>query len=515
MTDVIDLDEIDAPTRDDFRRVGRNKVPLVLNPVTGKHIRYRRTSSIGKVLDDDSGLNDWKLRTVLVGAAYRPELLAVISTLDPEADKRQIRDYTEDCLIAGKGQARQIQGTAVHAMFDHIDLGRAWEPSPTFAAVVDAYRKALDVYGLMPIDVEVHCVNDTYHLAGTLDRRYRTTKLLVAPDGKPIPIGSVLVGDTKTGRTLEYASGTYVTQAAGYVDSVRYDVKTDERTPFDPPNYPDWGLIVHAIPEAGTVEVYWCDINAGREGLRLAHAVYEWRRRDDLLTLAAPALRTIPQAVPEEPATVPALAATTPPEATKPPVRTREAGEAGWSVRKAWLRERVLAILPHEEAAKALQSAWPKGMPGLKQSGQTDEQLDELQRVLGPIEWDYKIPIEPHTVVLGEWAMHPRIDVVSRWIRSLANPETREGGSNALIQALCAFGNMTGDWDDEALDIMLRATLNTLAVEDIHDLTDTHVPGLLSVAFAMTAGTAILVYDENGSPSVKLNVQMKGLDDAR
>lgn len=499
----VDLDEINAPVRPDFRRVGRHAVPLILDPTTGKHVQYRRTSSAGKVLDDESGLNDWKMRTVLVGAAYRPELLAVVSTLDPEADKKTIRDYVEECVIAGKGQSRQIQGTAVHSMFDHVDLGHDWEPAPNFRPLVDAYRKVLDTYGLMPIDVEVQCVNDHYRLAGTLDRRYRTTKLLIAPDGAPVPIGSVLVGDTKTGRTLEYAIGTYACQMAGYVDSVRYDVTTDERSRFDPPSFRDWGLIIHAVPETATVEVYWCDISAGRDGLQLAFEVWQWRRRTDLLTLAAPGVRVLATAAPP---TVPATPALTPVEARTEAAPRPTAEAPRIAVRRQWMRERVRIALGVPEAARDLQAAWPIGVPGLKYGGHTTEQLDALESVLHAVEIRYLLPVTARVVALEEWARHNRFESVTRWIRDI--DQTNE----PLMQALCAFGNVSGDFDDEALDIMLRATLNTMQVEDIGDLDTSHVSALLQAAFAMQTGTAVIVYDEAGNPRLISNAQRKGLD---
>lgn len=232
MNDEVDLDEFDPPERPDFRRVGRYQTPFVLNP-DGKRVRYGRSSNSGKILDDESNLTDWKLRTVVAGAAQRPELMAQASVLDIDDDKKELRELAEQCLTAGKGQRRAIIGTAVHAMFDHVDRKDGWEPPPQFRALVEEYQATLELWGLVPVAIEVQCVNDEFHLAGTLDRLYRTTKTLVAPDGQVIPIGSILVGDTKTGKELEYASGSYVTQLAAYVDSVPYDVKTDERGTWD------------------------------------------------------------------------------------------------------------------------------------------------------------------------------------------------------------------------------------------------------------------------------------------
>jgi hypothetical protein len=233
MTDEIDLDEYDPPDRPDFRRVGRG-IPYVIRPDDEhKRIRYSRSSGAGKILDDESNLTDWKLRTVVFGASQRPELMAEACVLDPDNDKKALREIAEKCLVAGKGERRAVIGTAVHAMFDHLDRGDDWTPPPNFEDLCNAYVAALDDWGLMPEAIEIHCVNDEWKLAGTLDRLYRTTKTLVAPDGTIIPIGSVLVGDIKTGKELEYASGSYVTQLVAYVDSVPYDVTTDERLTWD------------------------------------------------------------------------------------------------------------------------------------------------------------------------------------------------------------------------------------------------------------------------------------------
>jgi len=224
MTNDIDLDDFEPPERPDFRRVARG-VPFVLPKDGGtKRIRYSRSSNAGKILDDESNLTDWKLRTVVAGAAQRPELMASASVLDVDTDKSALREIAEKCLVAGKGERRSVIGTAVHAMFDHLDRDTGWRPPPQFEDLCNAYVATLQDWGLIPEEIEVHCINDEFHLAGTLDRRYRTTKTLVAPDGTIIPIGSYIVGDIKTGKELEYAAGSYVTQLAAYVDSERYNV---------------------------------------------------------------------------------------------------------------------------------------------------------------------------------------------------------------------------------------------------------------------------------------------------
>src|SRR5215510_8012700 len=105
--DLLSDPDFDPPGKPDFRRVAKG-VPLVLNPETGKMVRRRRSSSAGKVLDDESNLTDWKLCTVLLGAAQLPEVMAMVSTMTIEADRKAIRDHVEECLQAGKGNARKV-----------------------------------------------------------------------------------------------------------------------------------------------------------------------------------------------------------------------------------------------------------------------------------------------------------------------------------------------------------------------------------------------------------------------
>lgn len=553
------LESMEPPDRNDFQRMGKG-IPRVIDAESGKRVSYRRSSSAGKILDDESNLWDWKARTRILGAAYRPELMALASTLDPDTDKKQLRDIAEQCLEAGRGARRAIQGVAVHSMFDHVDLGHDWEPAPQFKALVDAYVHALAFYGLVPEEVEVKCVHDGYRLAGTLDRRYRTVRQLVAPDGQIIPIGSYVLADTKTGQSLEYASGTYATQLAAYADSQRYDPATDERSEFDPPTYPDWALIVHAVPERESVEIYWCDLNAGRQGLALAQMVYEWRRRTDLITPAVAPLRAVPQA--ESPAEVP----TEPQAASEPPEAPVEARSSGWNAYdhpepspisdalyleiREWLRSRVLAVMQHSDVArKHLQRLWPEGVPGLKVEGHTLDQLDGIEQALNRVETDHSLPFgESDPRLRAAMQQHPSASWADRWAKPAAVPEPvtepeRDAISDALsthprrlllaswsaramggldhsiadrtalAHALYEFASVGKDddlWSDDDLTMMLDGTLNALGyggLDGLGRVIATDAPKIMSAAFAITSGNAMLLFDEQDRPVVRFNVQ--------
>lgn len=551
------LESMEPPDRNDFQRMGKG-IPRVIDLESGKRVSYRRSSSVGKILDDESNLWDWKLRTVVKGAADRPELMALASTIDPEdkEGKKALRDLSEQCLEAGRGNRRSVQGTAVHSMFDHIDLDHSWwSPAPGFATLCHSYVEALGFYGLqaLPHEVEVKCINDAYRLAGTLDRRYRTVRELTCPDGQVIPIGSMVLADTKTGESLEYASGTYATQLAAYQGSVRYDPQTDERIPFDPPTFPDWGLIVHAIPETETVELYWVNLEAGRAGLELAQRVYEWRKRSDLISGPAVApLRAVPQPesppdAPDEPLSL-AESLEAPDMPDEPGEPTQDISEALYVELREWLRTRVLAILEHSDVAKkALQRKWPEGVPGLKVEGHSLHQLDQIEQVLNRIETDYSLPfgasdprikesIKRHPTWSDRWAKpknddvatepereaiaqsisaHPRRLLLSKWsaIALTTGIDHSISDRTALAHALYEFGLIgpAEDWSDDDLTIMLSGTLNAMGYEGgVHDLGKVppeDAPKIMSAAFAITSGNAMLLFDEQDRPVVRFNVK--------
>lgn len=547
----IGLDELDGLQPDgvdDFRRAAKG-VPLI--KVDGKFVRYRRSSSAGKILDDETALTDWKIRTIVAGAAQRPDLMALASTYDFDVAKRELREIAEQCLVQGKGTQRRDTGTAVHAMLDHIDRGDVWEPAPQFVDACNAYVTVRDAYGLVPVDIECKCVNDEWRVAGTMDRRYRTTRNLIAPDGTIIPIGTVLAGDTKTGRTLEYSSGAYTTQLAAYVDSVRYHPATDERESFDPPTYQDWAIIVHLDWGKATCELHWVDLAAGRIGLELATRVYEWRRQTDLIQPARAPLRAVgivPSEVPapllpDSPITLSndvlegGFGADAP---TVPPAVGASAPELLADVR-TWLRERIAAIVAKGDAPTFhLQRIWPTGVPGLKTDGHTEAQLDAVADAVTSIEREYGLPFptrDPRNVASDSWARphvasatmgerddlvrsintHPRKALLHRWSQiGLARLDPNITDRASITHALYEFALVNDEWSDDDITEMLDGTLRAIGYEDgleaLGCLTPDDAPQVMAAAFAITAGTALLLIREDGKPVVRniVNNEPKG-----
>ena len=532
------LDEsLEPPERPDFRRVA-NGVPLVRDEETGKYVRYKRASSAGKILDDESQLVDWQKRTIVEGAAQRPDLMAQVSVLDHDLDKKEIRDIVEECLVSGKGTQRRNTGTAIHAMLDHVDLEHDWVPAPQFAAAVEAYVRQLELYGLVPVDVEVRCVNDLKRIAGTMDRRYRTTRNLIAPDGTIIPIGTVLAADTKTGQSLEYASGSYATQLAAYAGSVRYDVTTDERTPFDPPTFQDWAIIVHVVAEDDRCDLYWVDLAAGRHALELSESVREWRKRTDLIAPAPAPLYVVPPTIaPVEASTTPVAAGngTPAPDAAEPGADASTGARA--DQRRDWLRERIDVIrAAGNQATEMLLREWPAGVPGLKFRNQSDAQLDAISEALWNVEREYSLPFpasDPATPPAPDirdfssrWSRptgddtpsnpqsmfdlrkaidaHPRKALIYSWVRG----QTSAHDNYALVHALYEFAMLPSEWTDDNVTEMLDGTLRAIGYDDgikaLGNVVAEHAPLIMSSAFGITAGNALLLYGEDGKPVVRI-----------
>ena len=133
--------------------------------------------------------------------------------------------------------------------------------------------------------------------------------------------------------------------------------------------------------QVGTeVQMYWVDLNAGLQGLKLSQEVKGWRQRSDLL----------------HPGGWPSPGHQCPrPEAPRGPQAAPGCEQELQSLLEH-TRGRVKAILAHSEiAGKALAEEWPVGIPGLKRVGHTWEQLQDIIEVVEKVEADYSVPFYP------------------------------------------------------------------------------------------------------------------------
>jgi hypothetical protein len=352
------------------------------------------------------------------------------------------------------------------------------------------------------------------------------------------------------------------------------------REPFEPPSVRDWALIIHADSAGERVDVYWADINAGRIGLRLASEVKAWRRRDDLLTIGRrlriaipsggmvePVLSSEPDSpelfVPIDIGNPPSFASATkelePLEPVEPPAAPviegpaegpREpvepsTGPARIESRHDYLAGRVRALIEHSETAKmALARAWPEGVSGLRNDGQTWEELDLILDAVLKVEKDHSVPFYPEwddpdieesksahpsnvwarpkvtqstpndrENIQGAIMAHPRSGLMRRWIGYAINGGIDHNiDTAALAHALFEFGNMSEtEWPDDDLTVMLDGSLRALGysggVDELGRFNPDHAPLLMSAAFAIAAGNAYLLFGEDEKPIVRTNIR--------
>ena len=370
----MELDElIDDRPKKDYRRA--NGAPMVSDPERpDKTLRYSRPSGFGKELDDESALVTWKINTAIKGVAHHPALRAKIVAAGD--DKSALKDLREEAINLGKGNEAADIGTALHAMSQRYDdPDDDWQAPEPYAARLAQYRDVITIAGLEPEYVEVHMVNDPMRCAGTADRVYRTQRPLVVPDGTIIEAGSLIMGDLKTGKSLEYSIPGYAVQLALYADGEFYDIEHDKRiaTPFIDPR---WGLLVHLPAEGKTCTLWWTDLEIGRTGARLVRDVRAWRRRHDHVQNFN---------FPDEPQAL---------LVTSESVDDTEyhTGTVTLEEMTAWMRERIAAIGLDPNGRKMLLRLWPAGINPMKHGGHTMEQLEEIHEVVASVEAALSLP---------------------------------------------------------------------------------------------------------------------------
>tara|TARA_R110000772_G_scaffold122167_1_gene228402 strand:+ start:590 stop:1942 length:1353 start_codon:yes stop_codon:yes gene_type:complete len=262
--------------RPDFNR-GAGGEPLIQMP-DGKSKRYARQSSHGDCLEDKSGLSNWLVAKGIEGASKDQSILARAIAASPYEDHKS--DWTklrQDAIQAGRGSYKADIGTAVHAMSERWEEDSAYDPGPKFRPALEAYSRVQNELGLKSQLIECQFVNDEFNTAGTADRLYELKKPLVVPTGEILLPGTLVIGDLKTGSSLEYSIPGYSVQLAGYAGGVLYDVVNNVRMPTPTINQ-RWAIIMKLSVDDATCDFLWVDLEIGRFGARLAEEVREWRR---------------------------------------------------------------------------------------------------------------------------------------------------------------------------------------------------------------------------------------------
>lgn len=246
--------------------------PLVKPPTGGeKRVAYTRCTTFVGALEDTYKLGQWQQRHAIRGVALHDDLIAAVRDTDPN-DKATLDGLVDEAKErSGAGDAARL-GTYLHSVTEAADRGE--DPAnvpppqqstgvldpldhlPDLAAYLDATSE------LKHIMIEQFMVQDPLKVGGTPDRVVRFE-------------GKRYIADLKTG-SIEYGGLKIAAQLAMYARSRPYNVDTDER--MDPHGAElDRGIVIHLPAGTGVCTLYWVDLHAGWEAVRMSRDVRQQR----------------------------------------------------------------------------------------------------------------------------------------------------------------------------------------------------------------------------------------------
>jgi hypothetical protein len=246
------------PSRPDARR-GRYYLP---NPDNGKTVSWQRVTNFVKMTDDTYHLDLWKRRNTAKGVAIlsrtRPTLIEDLAGRDVKVDKDWYNNVVSKADDAADAYRMAEEGTALHkstelADFAGGDLNRVAE---RHRPRIRQYLDALAVNGLtvLPDMIERVTASQRYQVAGKFDRIFGLRD------------GSAVIGDLKTGDSLDLSFPSIAAQLEAYEDGINntgifngrhYDTGLKVRT--------DFGIVVHLPSTRSEVTVYAVSLPLGRE----------------------------------------------------------------------------------------------------------------------------------------------------------------------------------------------------------------------------------------------------------
>lgn len=264
----------------------RWKRPLVTPPTGGRPVAYTRATTFVGAIEDTFKLGQWQQRHVAVGLAMNPDLLDAVGAADLNDRDTLNRLCDEAKNRAGAGDSARL-GTWLHSVTEAADRGQdpmsvpmpelafPRDPSdflPDVAAYVEATK---DLKALL---IEQFCVNDNLKVGGTPDR-------VVQYGGKRY------IADLKTG-SIEWGALKIAAQLAMYARSATYDPETGARGTHGAEL--DRGIVIHLPAGTGRCTLYWVDLMAGWDAVRVCRSIRDARKQK---------YRDLMEPVPMEPVT--------------------------------------------------------------------------------------------------------------------------------------------------------------------------------------------------------------------
>lgn len=273
-------------------RGSQNMGYLVKEPDTGDFRRYKnkspkgltRATTFNKAASSTTSLTGWKQRNVVIGASRRPDLLVRAHGLTHATGRRELDALVYEFEESAGAKVGADIGTYLHGFTEEMDAGlKTWRDAPPkYQAQLKLYAEALAKAGFETVPGLIErttMIREFGGVVGTFDR------ILFHR-----PSGVYVVGDLKTGKTMDYARDETFCQewiyAHGLNQSGVYDWNTDEwLAPWDDREGHDQrpvtvsevvGLIVHMPVQGddeGSVILEEADLVKGSEYAQLCYDV--------------------------------------------------------------------------------------------------------------------------------------------------------------------------------------------------------------------------------------------------
>lgn len=288
--------------------------PLITPPDGGDPQAYTRVTTFAHAIENTYHLGKWAERMVALGMSKRKDLqLAATAITDPNdrGQKKTLQDIADRAKDSAMPSASSI-GTALHSFTELADAEQ------DISALPEEYVADLEAYRLATSDLEVDSmetfvVNDQYRVGGTYDRIYRLTrdtdlpaalaeglresyspawlpqlKVAEREDGTLyLPAGTSVIGDIKTGRSVDFGAASFSIQLGTYANSLRYNHTTGARSPLPADLCTALGLVVHLPAGKGQATLHWLRLDLGWAMAVTCESVRAWQSRKDIIHQAA------------------------------------------------------------------------------------------------------------------------------------------------------------------------------------------------------------------------------------
>lgn len=324
-------DQFESPeSRDEFAgkgwpqpdRWGRYKLPDPDPSGAGKVKAWTRATTFAKSISDTFALSQWSQRMVAKGMTLRPDLLAMMHSLDVKADKDKVNQLCEDAKSAAGNKVAANLGTALHSFSERIDAGTL-----AVGDVPEAHRDDLATYAaamiatgltVVPGMIERQTVVPGFDIGGTFDRILsleQCARWFVQEIADTIGVdlatlrkgGEEVVGDVKTGQDLQYGWNEIALQLLTYAMGVKTAGVWNRATQsWDPPRpvRQDFAIVMHMPVGQKTVTIYQLDLTEAAWAMELCRDVRKWRK---MRNLAKPLHRVVANEEPPPTAVVESL----------------------------------------------------------------------------------------------------------------------------------------------------------------------------------------------------------------